>query len=461
MMSLKLTGALVAGIALGWVCAGASAAVSEQELEQLGTTLTPWGAVIAGLPDGEYPPYEGGIKEPPAGFDPSSGMWPDPYPEDKPLFSIDASNMEQYKDQLMEAQMELMRRYPSFRMDIYPTRRSIMIPKYAADHSLENARNPQCRTSTDGVGLYGCWGGTPFPIPGNGYEAMWNHLLTYTSPGETVSSGYLVDANGATTLLLVSKSIADYPYYNPQQAPYEGAGIYYLRTLTTSVEPAREAGTQTLLWYPLRYDMDEQRAWSYQPGLRRVRLAPEFAYDTPVAQFGGAMFFDEINLFAGRMDRFNFELKGRKLMYMPYNNYRMHQLRGDPSQLLGAEHFNPDKVRYELRRVWVVEATPLPEVRHMAAKKRFYLDEDSWIALAYEGWDHSNKLFRLLLSNSAANYYTGGILQGASIQVYDLSRGQYAALQVLLDSACYIRYGLPQQPDSEMAPARMGSRGIR
>jgi hypothetical protein len=234
-----------------------------------------------------------------------------------------------------------------------------------------------------------------------------------------------------------------------------------LRSLTTTIDPAREAGTQTLLWYPLHYDSDEQRAWSYQAGQRRVRLAPEFAYDTPVAQFGGAMFFDEINIFAGRMDRFKFELKGRKLMFMPYNNYRMNLLRGDPAQLLGPHHFQPDKVRYELRRVWVVEATPLPNARHMASRKRFYLDEDSWIALAYEGWDQSNKLFRLLLSNGMANYYTGGIMQGASVQAYDLARGQYAGLQLLIAPRCYIRYGLPQQSDAEMAPARMGARGIR
>ncbi len=66
-----------------------------------------------------------------------------------------------------------------------------------------------------------------------------------------------------------------------------------------------------------------------------------------------------------------------------------------------------------------------------------------------------------LLSNGMSNYYTGGILQGASVQAYDLARGQYAALQMLIEPRCFIRYGLPQQPDTEMAPARMGSRGIR
>jgi len=148
-------------------------------------------------------------------------------------------------------------------------------------------------------------------------------------------------------------------------------------------------------------------------------------------------------------------------MYMPYNNYRMHLLRGDPAQLLGPHHFHPDKVRYELRRVWVVEATPLPNARHMASKKRFYLDEDTWVALAYEGWDHSDKLFRLLLSNCMNDYQNGGVILGSSAQVYDLSRGQYAGVQLMMAKGGYARYGWPPFPDTEMTPARMGGRGIR
>jgi len=163
----KMLRAITVGVALSLACAASQAALTEEELKQLGTTLTPWGAEIAGTPDGSYPAYSGGIKPPP-GFDPKSGMWPDPYPDDKPLFSIDATNMEQYKDRLMEAQMELMRRYPTFRMDIYPTRRSAWIPERIQQNSLANARNPECKTSANGVGVYGCWGGTPFPIPKNG-----------------------------------------------------------------------------------------------------------------------------------------------------------------------------------------------------------------------------------------------------------------------------------------------------
>jgi len=53
-----------AAATLGMLSAATHAALSQEELAQLGTTLTPWGAEIAGTPDGSYPAYTGGIKPP-------------------------------------------------------------------------------------------------------------------------------------------------------------------------------------------------------------------------------------------------------------------------------------------------------------------------------------------------------------------------------------------------------------
>ena len=166
-------------------------------------------------------------------------------------------------------------------------------------------------------------------------------------------------------------------------------------------------------------------------------------------------------MFAGRMDRFDFQLKGKKLMYLPYNNYRYTMMQGDPAQLLGPHHPQPEVSRFELRRVWVVEATPLPGVRHMTKRKRFYLDEDSWAVIAYEGWDHSDKLSRLLFTNGVPDYAHGGFFMLESVQAYDLVRGQYAFMQAHLCDDCYDRRGLPFLPDNKMTSAQLGGRGIR
>lgn len=448
---------------LGLLSAGAQSALSPDQIEALGTALTPWGATVAGSEDGGYPAYTGGNKTPPPGFDPHSGIWPDPFPDDKPLFSIDASNMEQYKDKLMEGQIELMRRYPDFRMDIYPSRRSAWFPENVIDNTLANAKNPECKTSTNGVGIYGCWGGIPFPIPTTGYEAMWNHILRPRTPSyEVESSNFLVDTAGSISLLVTLRIYYEYPYYDPDQAPYEGRGLYQQRFANRTIAPARDAGKLDMIWYPLHFDTDDQRAWTYSTGQRRVRLAPEFSYDTPSAQMGGTMYYDELNLFAGRMDRFDFQIKGHKLMYMPYNNYRYHLVTGGPENALGPDFVKPEVMRWELRRVLVIEATPLPGVRHVASRKRFYMDEDLWALLAYEGWDHSDRLFRVIFATQAPNYYQGGILEWSSSMVsHDLSKGQYTAIQTQFRNGSFYRTDVPARSDAEMSPNRMSGRGIR
>jgi Protein of unknown function (DUF1329) len=452
--------AISAALLLGSFSGSTLAGLSEAELEQLGTTLTPWGAEIAGSEDGAYPAYTGGIKAP-EGFDPASGIWPDPYAEDKPLFSIDASNMEQYADKLMAGQMELMRRFPDFRMEIYPSRRGAWMSDRVVEATQANARNPECKTSADGVGLYGCWGGVPFPIPKTAYEAMWNHNLTPRLPYEVVSANYLVNSSGSTTFLVQTNVYYEFPYHDVEQEPFEGSGKYYGRLINYTLGPPRDVGQQTMLWYPLHFDKDDQRAWSYTPGQRRVRLAPEFAYDTPSAQLGGTVYYDELNMFLGRMDRFKFDLVGKQLMYMPYNNYRLNLIR-DPKEVLGPDHVNPDKVRWELRRVWVVEATTLPGKRHVASKKRYYIDEDTWIIIGYEAWDHSDKLFRIFFAHLGTDYANGAALDFSSSMVaYDLARGQYSVVQSQFHPDAYFRVGIPRRLDAEMSPTQMGSRGIR
>jgi Protein of unknown function (DUF1329) len=452
--------AISAALLLGSFSGSTLAGLSEAELEQLGTTLTPWGAEIAGSEDGAYPAYTGGIKAP-EGFDPASGVWPDPYPDDKPLFAIDASNMEQYADKLMAGQMELMRRFPSFRMDIYPSRRGVWMSEQVTEATQANARNPECKTSADGVGLYGCWGGVPFPQPKTAYEAMWNHNQTVRKHYDCVAANYLVNSSGAITFLVKTNIYYEFVYFDPEQEPYEGSGKYYSRLINYTLGPPRDVGQQTMLWYPLHFDKDDQRAWSYTPGQRRVRLAPEFSYDTPSAQLGGTVYYDEYNMFLGRMDRFKFDLVGKQLMYMPYNNYRLNLIR-DPKEVLGPDHVNPDKVRWELRRVWVVEATTLPGKRHVASKKRYYIDEDTWAILAYEAWDHSDKLFRVNFAQLGTDYANGGVVDyAASMAAYDLVRGQYSAFQTQHIEDAYFRVGVPRRLEAEMSPAYMGGRGIR
>ena len=96
------------------------------------------------------------------------------------------------------------------------------------------------------------------------------------------------------------------------------------------------------------------------------------------------------------MDRFDLKLVGKKEMYVPYSNYRL-TYHKNPADVTKPNHINPDLVRWELHRVWVVEATLKADKRHIYSKRVFYLDEDSWMALASDEYDARGQLYRVEL----------------------------------------------------------------
>mgnify|MGYP000908958050 FL=1 len=102
-MNIRAKALTLAMMALG--ASGAALAVATpEEIKQLGTTLTPWGAIKAGNADGSIPAYTGGI-EPPASYDAKKPQFrPDPFAAEKPLFSITAANMAKYEDKLSAGQ---------------------------------------------------------------------------------------------------------------------------------------------------------------------------------------------------------------------------------------------------------------------------------------------------------------------------------------------------------------------
>jgi hypothetical protein len=460
-MKTTYTTALIAAFA----ASVAHASPSAEQIKQLGTTLTPWGAEIAGNKDGTIPAYTGGLSKAPAGFNAEAGKWVDPYAADKPLVSIDAKNMAQYADKLIPGVQDMMKRWPNYRIDVYPTRRSYpAMSKTHADASIKNASNPECKTVGNGVGIRGCWAGTPFPIPTTGYEVMWNHQTREKAlVSRNSATNYVVDASGNRAAPQDYDGIIDSPYWDTTETPYEGLGAYYFRTMTTTTAPARDAGSKILLWYTLKYDTQNERTWSYTTGQRRTRLAPEFSYDTPITQLGGVLFFDESNMFAGRMDRFDYKLVGKKEMYVPYNTIKA--VWSPPDVALGKNFVNPDVMRWELHRVWVVEATLKSGMRHAASKRHYYVDEDSWLILASEGYDQANKIFRVILGHSAPNYYTGvGITDFlSSLQAYDLARGNYSVVSHHGGPRAYFKSERARTAatSARFSPDAMASSGVR
>lgn len=435
------------------------AAVTGDEAKQLGTTLTPMGAEVAGNADGSIPPYTGGLSKPPAGVKFDAMKIGDPFAAEKPLFSIDAKNMAQYGDKVSPGMQAMLKKYPTFRMDVYKTHRTAAFPDSVYKANRENAMT--AKIIGNGDGMEGATrGGVPFPIPKNGYEAMFNHSLRPAMPHhEAVFDTFSVDRTGAAPL--VNRSEAYYWNQWYDSASEQDVKGYYKKARLVQTAPARAAGQVINVWYCADFSKcNNLTVWVYTPGQRRTRLAPELAYDTPVAAYGGDVLADEGDgAFAGRMDRYEWKLVGKQEVYVPYNMYRSFST---PSEkLLTAGHPNPDGFRFELHRVWVVEATLAAGKRHIYAKRRIYLDEDSWAAVTADAYDASGNIFRTSLFGTYQDYRAGWYFAQYDNYRIDVEKGSYTPSSLMGCDKCGVRVLEKSPPGDPTNPNVMAGAGIR
>ncbi len=455
------TGAPVRALWTGAVIAlathSALAAVSAEEAKKLGTSLTPTGAERAGSADKSIPEYTGGLTAPPAGYEKGSGIRPDPYAAEKPLYAVTAQHLAQYEGKLTAGTKEMLKKYPTMRIDVYPSHRSIAYPKYVLDNTVKNAT--AVKTTDDGLGLEGTYAGIPFPIPKTGNEVMWNHLLRFT--GQSYYTQYdsiNVDAAGKAVLATTGQIYMDYPYYDPKRSAASADSDIYFRTKIAYTAPARRAGEALLAQDYINSMKNGRRAWQYLPGQRRVKLAPDIAYDTPNPGTAGASTYDDAWVFNGAMDRYDFKLVGKQEMLVPYNTFKLVYAK-DPYVVTTPNHLNPDYVRWELHRVWVVEAALKPGKRHIYAKRVFYVDEDSWVAVASDQYDAHGQLYRASFVYTNPSYdQPAPAAIGQSF--HDFTTGGYNMTGLLGAYNVGVKYTEPLSANAWSADALAGS-GVR
>ncbi len=344
-----LCAAMVAALCLA---GPAVAQVSADQVAKLKTSLTPFGAEKAGNKDGTIPAWTGGHTTPIAG-DVPGGRRGDPFKDEKPLFSISQKNVGQYADKLTDGAKAMLAKYPdSFRIDVYKTHRTAAAPQWVYDNIAKNAT----RARLNGDLVEGAYGGVPFPIPSSGAEVMWNHILRWRgTAAQWQVTQYQLTSAGNAVLTTVGAADQQMPYYLPDGSPEEFAkrGEYWMVRLVNNGPPIR-AGEAIVGREQI--DGSKSQSWVYLTGQRRVRKLPNPCCDTPTPATAGVMTFDEIESFTGRLDRFDWKLLGKQEMYIPYNGNRLLQPQKDEA-VLSAHHLNPDHVRWELHRMWVVEAT--------------------------------------------------------------------------------------------------------
>jgi Protein of unknown function (DUF1329) len=438
------------------------AAVTAQEAQKLESVLTPLGGERAGNADGSIPEWKGGITKSPFANYVSGQHHPDPFNADKPLYVITSQNMSAYADKLAEGQKALFRAYPqSFRMMVYPSRRSAAVPAWVAANTAKCAVTAKLKE----WGMEGCVGGTPFPIPsGNAEEKaqqiMWNHILRYRGVYIVRKASEVAVQRNGSYALGTSQQEVDFRYYRRDiktTAQLNNVIFYYL-SFTTA--PARLAGGAVLIWETLDQRKEQRQAWGYNAGQRRVRQAPNLAYDTPIAAADGLRTADDTDMYNGAMDKYEWRLIGKKEILIPYNNYRVGLPEVKYKNLLTPGHLNPDFLRYELHRVWVVEGNLKPGEHHLYSKRRFYIDEDSWGIAIADQYDARGELWRVSMAY-LKNYYDLPTVWTAVDVFHDLQARRYNAQNLVNEEPAVLDVTKPSPGDEYFTPAALRRRGIR
>lgn len=438
----------------------AVAAVSPEQAAQLNTTLTPYGAERAGNKDGTIPAWTGGYTKTPGHKNGEARE--DLFPNEQSRLVINAQNVDQYADKLSEGVKALIKKYPkTFSVKVYPTHRTAAAPQWVYDNIGKNA--VRAKLTDGGNKLEGAYGGIPFPIPGSGIEAMWNHKLQYMGEAYALNVvAYSGSADGTVTPASYAYNNVLNPYYFEKGSldTYKGIAALWHVWVTG---PAHKAGEQFLLHH---FTDRPMQVWQYLTGQRRVRKAPTFCCDTPEEVNSGIDYVDEGYGFYGDLHQYDWKLVGKREMYIPYNGNKLVSKAATKDVVALGHHLNPDFVRWELHRVWVVEATLKKGQRHVIPKRTMYLDEDTWGVVLNDGYDAQGTLWRAGVSvpwvvSEGPFVYTNG-----QWSVYNLLTGQYLA-STLTDWSNpaykwhFKTYPKELTPALQFTPDAMAAEGVR
>lgn len=436
MRRLKLATAVGLASALMFA-ATVSAKVSEEEAARLdGKDLTPLGGEVAGNADGSIPAWNPKWTGLPPGLEyggPGEKR-PNPYADEEPILIITADNYQEHKDNLSEGQQALFARYPKYEIHAYPSHRDFGFQERITAKARWNATNTEL--IDDGEGLQNYNGGLAFPIPQNDREVMWNMRTSGCFNSFYLAyDGYGVFANGERAHDAVTFTQSA-PFNNPAD-PDTGVtekerGTRAVWTISERLAPPRQKGQITVVNGPLNYKKDKRNAWQYDPGTRRVRKAPSIGYDNPNGP-GGLQTIDDNKGFNGAFDRYNYTLLGKKEIYVPYHTYKYNDNRvGTLDDRLTLNFPNPEYIRFEKHRVWVVEANLAEGKRHAYKKRRWYIDEDSWNPLMAENFDGRGNLWRVGYFLSDYEYQISCYAKTSQVFL-DLPSGHYLTDFITLD----------------------------
>ena len=435
---------------------GADIVDTRPDARRIGGRLTEVGAERDANADGTIPEWTGGLVQPPATFK-KGGRLVDPYPQDKPLFTITAANAAQYAAKLSPGHRALLSKYKDFRMPVYATRRSAAFPPaiYAATQAnLGKAR----LEGSDALAQARL--GFPFPQPQNGVEIMWNHRTRYRGDSFMgVTSQAVVSERGIDNR---NKGVFRVLFrYGNAAKP---ADIDDENIICYGVTFVGERVTETMadfvvLFHESANSIRKARAiWVLLGRVGRMLRLPPVGYDQPMYGTDGIYFIDMIDMYNGAFDRYVWKLVGKRELYLPYNAYRLNDGSQKYAQQLTWPTFNAQNARYELHRVWVIEASERGGKTHAFGKRTFYVDEDSWNVALVENQDRAGKLWRFQEGHLVTSYDVMST-NAYPIVTYDFKDDRYFVHRLLSEDPP-LQFNVPMR-EQEFLPASVQAKYSR
>jgi hypothetical protein len=423
---------------LSLVTGSALAKVSPQEAAKLGDTLTPLGAEMAANAAGTIPAWTGGLTSKNSTKSKDSGRPENPFNQDKPLFEITRANFNEYKENLSAGQIAMFEKYADYKMPVYKTRRTAAYSNDLYDVVKKNATTAELVQSGNGVENFETT--IPFPIAQNGSEVIWNHITRFRGgTAKRFTTTIPVQSNGSFVPVKMNDQLVWPEFLKGGRDAKKDNNIlfYYLSQITA---PARLTGTALLVHETMDQVKEARKAWVYNSGQRRVRRAPNVAYDGPGQGTDGLRASDNYDMYNGAPDRYDWKLVGKKELYIPYNSYNLLDTTAKYDDVIQKGHLNTDYLRYELHRVWQVEATLKEGSRHIYAKRTFFIDEDTWGASIIDQYDGRGELWKLSEAHNI-QFYDVDTPWMVAETLYDLDSGRYLVTGLSNEEPTFMIWG--------------------
>lgn len=435
---------------------GAMAGAATADPSRLGADLTPMGAERTGNAAGTIPEWTGGVATPPDGYV-AGQKHIDPFAGDAVLYTVDASNIDEHAANLTEGQKALMRAHATYKLNVYPTRRSCAYPQAVYDAIKHNAAS--ARLVADGNGVEGARVSSPFPVPTEAKHVIWNHILGYRGYKSTMQVAAAAPTAGGNYTIVQSSDRRINGYADPALGDIADLNNVESKWLRINTAPAQQAGAAFLFHNTINQKVRERFGWLYSPQNRRVVAANRSAYDSPIPGTDNLRFSDMQFMYNGATDLYDWTLAGKREILTPYNTYRLSSGDFSYADLLQAGHLNPEAVRYELHRVWVVEGTLKAGQRHQFHRRTLYADEDTWMIVQTDLYGADGQMARAQEAY-VQNYYEVPFCAMDTEIAYDFASGRYHVQQLKAQEAAP-NFNADELTDDDFTPAALRRAAVR